>query len=317
MTTDRPEAAVLESLDLTELEGPRVVAVGGGHGLARALEAIAGYAASVTAIVSVADDGGSSGRLTPHLGVPPPGDVRRAVLALSEDETLWRSLAAYRFTGGDIADHSLGNLMLAALADILGDFASATAALGHVLGARGEVLPVALEPLTLVATVDGAEVRGQVAVAHSRGEVSELRIEPEGTTALSAAVNAIAAADQIVIGPGSLYTSVLAALVVDGISEAVNAAPARLVHVSNLTTQDGETLGMTGEGHIDALAAIAGVRPVDAVVAHEGPLDIPKGLQPVTYAPGTSVVHADVAETVDGWPRHNSARLAAVLRRLV
>ncbi|MEX2323467.1 MAG: gluconeogenesis factor YvcK family protein [Acidimicrobiia bacterium] len=316
MTAPRPELELLAEIDLIASDGPVVVAIGGGHGLARALEAVTAYAGAVTAIVTVADDGGSSGRLTPALEVPPPGDVRRALLALTDADSPWRDLVAYRFADGDVAGHSLGNLILAALTDLLGDFESAVDAVGAMLGARGIVVPSASVPLTLCADVDGTEVRGQVAIARSRGHVERLWVDPPAA-ATPAALRAISAADQIVLAPGSLYTSLLAVLVVDGVVEAINASSGALVQVANLTTQDGETLGLTGSDHVDELTRVSGVRPPDRVIVHDGPLEVPEGLVAPTLDDGPAVVRADVADAAAGHPQHNPARLAAVLRRLV
>jgi uncharacterized cofD-like protein len=309
---------VLEELERAFDDGSWVTAIGGGHGLARALQAVVGYAGSISAVVTVADDGGSSGRLSPALSIPPPGDIRRALLALSPESSPWRAVVEYRFSESDVAGHSLGNLLLAALTEIRGDFDDAIQVLGGLLGARGTVTPAATAPLTLEADVDGDVIRGQVAIARGRGRVSGLRVRPADAPASPAALAAIAAADQIVLGPGSLFTSVLAALVVDGIADAVNDSSAMLVYVCNLITQDGETLDMSGPEHVAALGSIAGLRPPDRVVAHEGPLDVPPGLARVAFEdelPG--LVRADVADRTAAWPEHDPALLGAVLRRLV
>lgn len=310
-------APLLDDLERELESGPRVVAIGGGHGLARALEAITEYAGAITAIVSVADDGGSSGRLSPGLSIPPPGDIRRALLALSPQPSLWRDLVAYRFSGADVAGHSLGNLVIAALADVRGGFDEALHTLGGLLAARGAVVPASPVPLVLEAEVDGAPVTGQVAIARSRGRITRLSVDPADAPASAAALEALAAADQVVLGPGSLYTSLLAALVVDGLAAAVDASPATVVYVANLTTQDGETLGMDGDGHLAALSDIAGMGAPDRVVVHDGPLAVPNGLDRVDFAGVADTVRADVADASPGWPQHDVARLAAVLRRLV
>lgn len=320
------EADLLVDPLLQELEdgfeGLQVTAIGGGHGLAAALRAILDYADVVTAIVTVADDGGSSGRLAPGLDIPPPGDIRRALLALTDRPSLWRSLIEYRFEDSDVAGHSLGNLILAALTDLGGGFADAVDTVGRLLGARGSVVPVAETRLELEAVVDGEVVRGQVAIARSRGIITDIRARP-AVAATRAAVESVAAADQIVLGPGSLFTSLIAPLRVPGMAEAVNAASGTLVYVCNLTTQDGETLDMSGDQHLEALVAIGGIRAPDVVIAHDGPLEVPPGLERVEVDPevlttaGIRLEEADVAGTIEGWPGHDPARLGAVLRRLV
>lgn len=317
------EADLLIDPLLQELEdgfdGLQVTAIGGGHGLAAALGAILDYADIINAVVGVADDGGSSGRLAPHLSIPPPGDIRRALLALAPQPSVWRSLIGYRFDDADVAGHSLGNLILAAMADIEGGFADGVRMVGRMLGAHGAVIPVADTPLELEADVDGRVVRGQVAIALSRGEITDLRVRPEGVTARRAAVEAIAAADQIVLGPGSLFTSIIAPLTVPGVAEAINQSSGALVYVLNLTSQDGETLGMDGMAHLDALVRIGGIRLPDAVVTHDGPLAIPPGLGRVSLEehPAIEIVTGDMADPDAEWPQHDPARLGAVLRRLV
>ncbi|HSM01868.1 MAG TPA: uridine diphosphate-N-acetylglucosamine-binding protein YvcK [Acidimicrobiia bacterium] len=313
--TDLLVDPLLEELE-NDLAGVRVTALGGGHGLAGALKAVLGYAGDVTAIVTVADDGGSSGRLSPALAIPPPGDIRMALLALSPEGTTWRDLMEYRFEESDVAGHSLGNLIIAALANLTGSFEDALDRVARLLGARGTVLPAAPVPLVLEADVDDRVVSGQVAIARSRGTITDVRLVPADVPAGARVTGAIAAADQIVLGPGSLFTSIIAGLRVPGIAEAVNAAGGRLVYVCNLTTQDGETLAMSGDDHLDALTGIGGIRSPDAIVVHDGPLEVPQGLTRVTFEDSPAVVRADVVDPTAEWPQHDPARLGAVLRRL-
>lgn len=311
---------LLEELPPEE-PGCRVVAVGGGHGLAQALLAVQSYAGEITAVVSVADDGGSSGRLT-ALGIPPPGDCRRALLALSPDRSPWWEAVGHRFRAGDVAGHSLGNLILAALAADGAGLEEALYTLGLLLGARGRVIPAAPVALTLEAVIDGAEVTGQVAIALARGELSRLRVLPPGAEASPSAREALAAADQVVVGPGSLFTSLAAALVVPGMVEAVNASPGRLVYVCNLTTQDGETLGMDAGDHVASLCRITGLRAPEVVVANSAPFAVPASVEPVSAdrerikALGAHLEAAELADPTADWPQHDPARLGAVLRRL-
>lgn len=312
---------LLEELEL-DYEGLHVVCLGGGHGLAQALLAVQEYADVITAIVSVADDGGSSGRLAPALDIPPPGDSRRALLALSPPGTLWYRMMAYRFEDGDVAGHSLGNLVLAALARMSGSLEEALQTAGRLLGARGAVVPAAPVPLRLEATVAGESVAGQVAIARSRGGIEELRVLPVDAAATRTATWMIESADQIVIGPGSLFTSLIAGLKVRGIVEAINASEARLVYVANLTTQDGETLSMSLTDHVRALRDHSRLRVPDTVVAHQGTLAVPDGIEPLVLsrdeiqALGCEVETADLADASAAWPQHDPARLGAVLRRL-
>ena len=306
---------------LLDPTGPAVVAIGGGHGQASALEAIQTYAGSISALVSVADDGGSSGRLT-ELGIPPPGDIRRCLLALTPDPSLWSELFAHRFGSGDVSDHSLGNLILAALTDLFGDFTSAVDTARRMLGALGEVIPVADQPVKLSAVIEGKAVSGQAAITATQGHISDLSIDPADTMATRRALTAVAGADQIVIGPGSLYTSLISAFMVQMLAPAVMDTNAQRVFVLNLVTQEGETLGMSGAEHLAALAEHVGVTGPGTVVAHDGPLDVPPGHQAVfvneedagTY--GWNIVLADLTDEWSDWPQHDPLKLGRVLEQL-
>lgn len=306
---------------LLDPEGPVVVAVGGGHGQAAALEAIQCYAGEISALVSVGDDGGSSGRLS-ELGIPPPGDVRRCLLALTPEPSLWSELFSHRFKLGDVAEHSLGNLILAGLTDLFGDFESAVTTAEEMLGTVGSVIPVADRPIRLEATIDGRHVVGQKTISETAGEVTELHIEPRDTAATHRALAAVAAANQIVIGPGSLYTSILSALKVNMLAQAIMGATAQRVFVMNLVTQDGETLGMNGAGHLDALARHVGVIGPGIVVAHRGPLVVPEGHEQVVIETddaarhGWRIVFADLVDEQADWPEHDPMKLGQVLEKL-
>jgi uncharacterized cofD-like protein len=311
---------LLQELDL-DVEGIHVTAVGGGTGMARALKAIQHYTDVITAVVTVADDGGSSGRLSPALGIPPPGDLRQALLALSVEDSILRRLIEYRFDGGDVSGHSLGNLILAALADLDGDFQEALDTIGRLLGSRGAVVPAADGPMILTAEIEGDTVAGQAAISRARGALTAIRLQPEGIRATQRAAAALAAADQIILGPGSLFTSTIACLLVPGIGEAIAASPATVVYVCNLVEQDGETLEMDGTAHVQALTTFGRIRVPDVVVAHQGPLETSVGARPVAIdraairALGSDLEMADLVGP-DAGPIHDPARLGAVLRRL-
>lgn len=274
------------------LAGPRVVALGGGHGLAATLRAVRRYADGVTAIVSVADDGGSSGRLRDAIGVPAPGDLRRCLSALAADSpdgpTLFAQAFEHRFTGGELAGHALGNLVIAGLAAVTGDFVQALDEAARLLGVRGRVLPATTVPVVLTADASAGAVEGQVAVMNARG-VTRVSLSPADPPAPAAAIEAIASADQIVLGPGSLYTSVLAAAVVPSIRAAVVASPGHTVYVCNLRDQVPETEGYDVADHVAALAA-HGI-DVDVVLAPPGApglgrLDVPYVERPVARPDG-------------------------------
>jgi uncharacterized cofD-like protein len=309
---------LLQALE-ADFAGVAVVALGGGHGLATALEAIQLYTPNITAIVGVADDGGSSGRLSPALGIPPPGDIRMALLALTPEHSTWRDMFEYRFDDGDIAGHSLGNLILAALAAEAGGFEEGIVEAGRCLGALGSVIPAATEALTVSAVIDGTVVQGQLNIALTAGELTELRLEPADVTATPRALVAIKEADQIVLGPGSLFTSTIAAAAVPGMADAINASAGQLVYVCNLITQNGETLGMDGIAHVEALTAIGGLRPPDVIVANDSKIAVERPHEPVRIDEvwaaqrGLDVVYADLVDPGEDWPFHHPNRLGDVL----
>lgn len=285
--------------------GPAVVGLGGGHGLATTLSAVRRYAGAITAVVSVADDGGSSGRLRRDFGIPAPGDVRRCLVALAADPTgLWASAFGMRFDRGDVAGHVLGNLVLAALASTAGSFPAAVDAAGSMLGAVGRVLPATAAPVVLTGLRDGRPTEGQTAL-DGRG-VSAVAVAPESAAAGEGVVDAIAAADQVILGPGSLFTSVLAVAVVPSIREALASRAGGVVFVCNLKPSM-ETLGYDVGAHLRALAD-HGVRPHVALVD-------PAGLDLGEVPPGIEVVTADLARP-DGWS-HDTARLSRHLEHLL
>lgn len=250
---------------------PRVVALGGGHGLAATLQAARHYAGDITAVVSVADDGGSSGRLREALGIPAPGDIRRCLVALAEPSSLWAATFEHRFDAGELEGHAVGNLVIAGLAAAAGDFVTALDEAGRLLGAVGRVLPATTMPVVLKATAAGGEVQGQVAVARA-GRIAEVGLVPPDPTPPAAVLDAIASADQVVLGPGSLFTSVLAAAAVPAIRAALAAASARKVYVCNLRPQVPETEGYDVAAHVEALVA-HGV-DVDVVLCDPDGIDV-------------------------------------------
>ena len=233
---------------------PNIVALGGGHGLAVALGAIREYAGEITAVVSVADDGGSSGRLRRDLDVPAPGDLRRCLVALAGATGPWPVAFEHRFRSGELADHALGNLVLVGLAETLGDLVAALDEAGRLLGTVGRVLPATLGPVSMAARVGDDRVTGQVAIAvageHDR--IRDVRLMPENPPACPDALEAIARADQIVLAPGSLYTSIVAVLCVPEIRAAIGHAPGRVVQIANLETEN-ETTGHDGTDHLAAV----------------------------------------------------------------
>jgi uncharacterized cofD-like protein len=285
---------------------PRVVALGGGHGLATTLGAVRRYAATVTAVVSVADDGGSSGRLRQIAGIPAPGDLRRCLVAMATDGSLWARAFEYRFPSGDLEGHALGNLIIAGLANVTGDFGQALDVVSQLVEAAGRVLPATSVPVVLKADVAGTEVVGQVNVASSAGPIGAVSIVPPDAPVSDEVIAALVEADQIVIGPGSLFTSVLAVCAVPAIREVLaSRRSARLVYVCNLRPQLPETAGFSDEDHVRAVLD-HGITP-DSVVISTGSAAAPEARSML----GIPLVTADLARA-DG-NGHDPDRLAAVL----
>jgi len=303
---------------------PSVVAFGGGHGLAASLHALRRVTDALTAVVTVADDGGSSGRIRSELGSLPPGDLRMALAALAADDEwgrVWSQVYQYRFGGGGTLDgHAVGNLVLTALTDITGDPVVALDLAGRLVRGTGRVLPLATSALEIVADVVGldaddsgraVEVRGQVAVATTPGRVVAVRIEPAEPVACAEAVQAVHDCDWAVLGPGSWFTSVIPHLLVPDMAKALAGSPARVCVALNLSPQPGETDGFSPETHLEVLAAHAPELEVAVVLADRSAVvgDEP-GLREAAAGLGARLVVADVAAR-DGTPRHDPERLAA------
>jgi uncharacterized cofD-like protein len=295
--------------------GPTVVALGGGHGLATTLNSIRRYAGAVTAVVSVADDGGSSGRLRKVHGVPAPGDLRRCLVALAESDTVWREAFEHRFRGGDLDGHALGNLIIVGLTQVLGDFGQALEEAGRLLECAGRVLPATTDPVVLTADAgdgDGTDrVEGQVAVSNTMDRIRQVHIVPEDAKAHPEAVSAIELADQVVLAPGSLFTSLAPVLCVPGIREALAATRGRIVHVCNLQPQVPETLGLDATDHLRAVLDHGG--RVDMFLYQLGG-ELPADEFAIRSL-GVEPVAADVAGA--GGHTHDPAALAKALESLL
>src|SRR5205807_4671937 len=250
-------------------KGPRVVAIGGGTGLSALLRGIKKYTGNIVAIVTVADDGGSSGRLRDEYRVLPPGDFRQCLTALAETEPLMTELFQHRFGGdGSLSGHSFGNLFITAMAEITGDFEHAIRESGRVLAVRGQIVPSTLRDVTLCAAA-GAEVRvGESRVPHGNGRIDRVFLDPADAPVNPEAELAILDAELVVVGPGSLYTSILPNLLVDGMVEVMRASPAVKVYVCNVAGQPGETLGYTVSEHLDAIEEHIGGTILAQLTAH-------------------------------------------------
>lgn len=248
--------------------GPKIVTLGGGTGLSTLLRGIKTYSANITAVVTVADDGGSSGRLRREIGVLPPGDIRNCLAALADEETLLAELFQYRFQAGTgLSGHSFGNLFLTAMAEVTGDLERAVAASSRVLAVRGQVLPATLTDVTLWAELaDGRRIEGESNIAEARGEIVKIGCSPASPPALPKVLEAISQAEAIVIGPGSLYTSVIPNLLVPEIADAIAARPVPRVYICNVMTEPGETDGYTVSDHVRAIDRACGDRQLFDIV---------------------------------------------------
>jgi uncharacterized cofD-like protein len=307
------------------LRGPKIVAIGGGTGLSTMLRGIKGHTANVTAIVTVADDGGSSGRLRRELGVLPPGDFRNCIVALADAEPLMARLFQYRFgPGSGLEGHSFGNLFIVAMSGVTGNFEEAIRESCRVLAVRGQIVPSTLENVTLCAELEDRNlVQGESKISESTAAIRRVYLEPEHPPAYPEAVKAILEADLIAVGPGSLYTSVLPNLMVDGIRRALMASDALKVYVCNVATQRGETDGFGIAEHFQALLGHLPGNPFQFVLANNNlsqsiPAEwrvsavAPPGLAAVDGLRETRLVLADLVDPRSPL-RHDPDKLAEAL----
>lgn len=311
--------------------GPKIAVIGGGHGLSTMLRGLKQYTENITAIVTVADDGGGSGMLRQDLGMPPPGDIRNCMEALANTEPLMSELMRYRFTEGSLAGQSFGNLFLAALNGISPSFDAAVSRMSEVLAITGRVLPVTTADIQLEAEFEnGASVVGESKIFYCKKKedcrIRQVRLLPEHPKALPAAMEAIRDADMIVLGPGSLYTSVIPNLLVDGIVEAIQESKGLKVYVCNVMTQEGETEGYTVSDHIAAIFAHSALGLFQLCLTNSSP--IPKGVA-ARYAEegaellkcdtaacnrlGVEIVDRPIATVANGYVRHHPGHLAREL----
>jgi uncharacterized cofD-like protein len=314
--------------------GPRVVAMGGGHGLSTLLSGLKLYTDHITAIVSVADDGGSSGRIRRDFGILPPGDIRRCLAALSEDEPITAALMDYRFDSGEgLEGHNFGNLLITALANLTGSFEEAIRETSRVLAVRGEIVPPTLTDITLCAELhgvdgqDGRHIAGESRIGHGGMPIKRVYLAPAEAPGYPPAVQAILEADLIIMGPGSLYTSILPVLLVEDIARAVRASSATKVYVCNVATEPGETDHFGAGAHIQALLDHLGQGIFDVALLNnnQGPADnfAPEWRGKTAIVPpdggssaGVRTIGADIINP-DNPLRHDPVRLAAELMRIL
>lgn len=331
LNNGREKEALLEALYRRRKlnRGPKIVAIGGGTGLSMLLKGIKHITNNITAVVTVGDDGGSSGRLREDMGVLPPGDIRNCIAALADDEDLITKLFQYRFKSGEgLEGHSFGNLFLTALCSITGDMVRAVKESSNVLSIRGRVLPATLDDMKLVAEMeDGRIIHGESNIPEAQGRVKRLYTDPVHCKALEDVISAIKEADLIIMGPGSLYTSVIPNLLVEEIAREVAASHAKKIYVSNIMTQPGETDNYTVSDHINALMQHANSRNIlDAVLVNDF---IPSNLASKYQMAGSYPVKVDVEnikklgisicskklieDSKEGFVRHSSNRVARAI----
>ena len=307
--------------------GPKIVVVGGGSGLGTILRGLKHYTANLTAIVTVADDGGSSGRLRKEFGILPPGDIRNCLIALADLEPLMEKLLQFRFNGGTgLAGHSFGNLFLAAMTEIEGDYEQAIRASSQVLAVRGRVIPATLENVVLTAELDdGTVITGESAIGQIPRRIRRLRLEPDDVSPVPQAIEAIKDADIIILGPGSLFTSVIPNLLVRETAEAIRASSAIKVYVCNAMTEYGETVGFTASDHVRAIIDHAGPDLIDYVLINTR--EIPEALLERYRKEGAEPVQPDTDKIRELGPiplgapliltkdyvRHDADRLARIV----
>ncbi len=322
----RPGSTIVDTVSTYRRreKGPRIVALGGGNGLSTLLRGLKAYSNNITAIVTVADDGGSSGEIRRNMGILPPGDIRNCLAALSDDEAMLSQIFQYRFSSGaGLNGHSLGNLLITAMADISGSFEQAIAESGNVLAIRGQVLPSTLHNVTLVADVldektgKNQRVHGESEIPKYNGAIQRVWLEPDNPAAYPPAIQALLSADLIIIGPGSLYTSILPDMLVPEIAQAIRASRATKFYVCNVATQPGETDHFTCGDHLKTLEKHLGDRLFDLVICNnrfEGRLGSHSAWVRLEadLDQSYSIYQADLIETDNPW-RHHSTKLARAI----
>src|SRR5665213_1238583 len=275
--------------------GPRIVAIGGGTGLSSLLRGLKDYTSNLAAIVTVAYDGGSSGRLRDEYRILPPGDFRQCLIALADAEPLMKQLFDHRFKEGSLEGHSFGNLFIMAMADVTGNFERALRESGKVLAVKGTIIPSTLQDVTLVASINGHTVEGESKIPMQNAPISQVFLKPDGAQVNPEAAQAILNAELVVIGPGSLYTSILPNLLVEGMVEAIKASPALKVYICNLASQEGETEGYNVDDYLRVLHEHVGANIFDFVLVNSNNSHTPTGGQSqVIFRPEDSSKHPDV-----------------------
>jgi uncharacterized cofD-like protein len=304
--------------------GPRIVAIGGGTGLSTLLRGLKTYTSNLFAIVTVADDGGSSGRLRDEYRILPPGDFRQCLIALADAEPLMKQLFDHRFKEGSLDGHSFGNLFIMAMADVTGNFEHALRESGKVLAVKGTIVPSTLQDVTLVASINGSTVEGESKIPKQNAPISHVFLKPDGAQVNPEAAQAILNAELVIIGPGSLYTSILPNLLVEGMVEAIKASPALKVYICNVAAQKGETDGYDVDDYLRVIVEHVGSNLFDFVLVNSNHAHIPTGGQSqVVYSSADSTRHPEVrfipADVVNVRvpSHHDPDKLARIIMRRV
>lgn len=304
--------------------GPRIVAIGGGTGLSSLLRGLKTYTSNLSAIVTVADDGGSSGRLRDEYRILPPGDFRQCLVALADAEPLMKQLFDHRFKEGSLDGHAFGNLFIMAMADVTGNFEQALRESGKVLAVKGTIVPSTLQDVTLVASINGGMVEGESQIPKQNAPISHVFLKPDGVQVNPEAAQAILNAELILVGPGSLYTSILPNLLVEGMVEALKASPALKVYICNLASQKGETDGYCVDDYLRVIREHVGANLFDFVVVNSNHSHLPTGGQSqVIFRPTDSTKHPEVrfiaSDVVNARipSHHDPDKLARIIMRRV
>ncbi|MGE5474486.1 MAG: gluconeogenesis factor YvcK family protein [Ignavibacteriales bacterium] len=315
--------------------GPKIVVIGGGTGLSTMLRGLKDFTSNLTAVVTVSDDGGGSGVLREDLGILPPGDIRNCILALARTEPILEKLLQYRFTEGMLKGQNFGNLFLAAMSGVSGSFEEAVKKMSHVLAVTGDVLPVTLSDIRLCAELeDKSVILGETNIVSEckdrNAAIKHIFLEPTNPPALPEVIQRIKEADAVVLGPGSLYTSIIPNLLVDGICEAINESKALKIYVCNIMTQRGETDKYTASGHLKAIINNSKLQKVDYCIANKGA--IKESLKQKYSKDGASrviideaniskmgikIIKADIIDVERGFVRHHAKKLSLAIIKLI
>ncbi|RLL46623.1 YvcK family protein [Oceanobacillus piezotolerans] len=313
---------------MSVLKLPRVVVIGGGTGMPVLLRGLKDLPIQLTALVTVADDGGSTGRLRNEMDIPAPGDIRNVIAALSDAEPMLLDLFQHRFSvGNGLSGHSMGNLLLAAMTSITGDFYDGIKEISRVLNVKGEIYPISNQTMSLHAEfIDGTTVSGESNIPKVNKRIDRVFLSPDKITPLPNAVRAIEMADLVIISPGSLYTSIMPNLIIPEIDDALRKTQGKVVYVCNVMTQAGETTGYTASDHVGAIIRHIGTGCLDAIVVHNEPIEqsiravyAEENAEPVTYDieklvdMGLEIIEGDIISHRGSTVRHDKDKIAMLL----